>query len=270
MRKSAFTLIELLVVIVIIGLLTSLATASYLKAQSRSRDSARKSGINTLSIGVETYYTQKHSFPGEASSNTGTYSTASFNEAGCKAVTSFTSGGYSVWYAYGPDATHCQLSGEVTPSDQPSASYQPVSTWIPGMGQYVNPFPKEPHFKNSTGGQTAIPTSGFANPVSDYLDSSDTTATNAASQSTNQTSTFIYRNLLGTGYAAYARLENTDDADFCGSPASSFQTTSGSCVSGTLSLSNNTPGGSLPTMVPSLSTITNNPTNPISVYIVRK
>ena len=53
---KGFTLIELMVVIVIIGLLSSLATTSYLRAQTSARDNTRKTDISALSAAIETYY----------------------------------------------------------------------------------------------------------------------------------------------------------------------------------------------------------------------
>lgn len=261
MRKAAFTLIELLVVIVIIGLLSSIATASYLKAQSRSRDSARKSGINSIVTALEAYYSQKHSFPGDASGLTLTQSTT---ELGCKGnTTAFTDTnmGYSTPYEYGPDAS-CSLAADPT-------AYQPAGTWIPGMGVYLSTFPKDPRFRNSTGGQTAIDST---QPTLDFLDSKDINPIDANSQASNKTFTFFYRNLLGTNYATYARLENIDDTDFCGSPTSNFLPVSGlPTCNDNLQLANNL-AGSPSSLLDPLSSIINPvaSTNPISVYIIRK
>lgn len=53
--KHGFTLIELLVVISIIGILASLALASYSGTQKQARDNQRKSDLNQYRIALENY-----------------------------------------------------------------------------------------------------------------------------------------------------------------------------------------------------------------------
>lgn len=279
MRKAAFTLIELLVVIVIIGLLTSIATSSYLKAQSRSRDSARKSGINTIATGVEAYYSQKHTYPGEPSANTGSYAGNTATEVGCKGDRTFPASntGYSLFYSYGPDANDGTHGTCTAQGDASGQAYIPSGTWIPFMGPYLSPFPADPHYRNSNNGQTSIVST---EPTADYLDSTlnTTTPPSAFDQAFNHTFTYIYRNLLNTGYATYARLENVDDTSFCGSSNSSFIPDSTSTpppmptCNSNLILANNTKNGSLPYLDTVFSSIPNpiGNSNPISVYILRK
>ncbi|MGB9911057.1 MAG: type II secretion system protein [Microgenomates group bacterium] len=55
LTKKGFTLIELLVVISIIGILASLALASYSSAQKQARDAQRKSDLNQYRIALENY-----------------------------------------------------------------------------------------------------------------------------------------------------------------------------------------------------------------------
>ena len=54
-QKFGFTLIELLVVISIIGILASLALASYTGAQKQTRDTQRKSDLNQYRNALENY-----------------------------------------------------------------------------------------------------------------------------------------------------------------------------------------------------------------------
>lgn len=53
--KKAFTLIEILIVISIIGILTSLATVSYVVSQKQVRDMQRKSDLNQYRTALENY-----------------------------------------------------------------------------------------------------------------------------------------------------------------------------------------------------------------------
>ena len=51
--KKGFTLIELLVVIAIIGILATLAIASYSSAQNKARDGKRKNALNAITKALE-------------------------------------------------------------------------------------------------------------------------------------------------------------------------------------------------------------------------
>jgi len=68
-KTRGFTLIELLVVISIIGILASLALASYSGAQKQARDTERRSDINQYRNGLESY----------ASVNNGLYPSGTLN-----------------------------------------------------------------------------------------------------------------------------------------------------------------------------------------------
>src|SRR3990167_7904538 len=54
--KRAFTLIELLVVIAIIGILVTIASAAYGKAQQKARDRTRVEDLNALKAALLLYY----------------------------------------------------------------------------------------------------------------------------------------------------------------------------------------------------------------------
>lgn len=54
--KKGFTLIELLVVISIIGILVSVAIASYSGAQIKARDARRRSDMTAIQATMEQYY----------------------------------------------------------------------------------------------------------------------------------------------------------------------------------------------------------------------
>lgn len=55
-KKRGFTLIELLVVIAIIGILATIILVSYNNMQAKSRDSKRKSDLQTMASAMEIYY----------------------------------------------------------------------------------------------------------------------------------------------------------------------------------------------------------------------
>ena len=62
-RKNGFTLVELLVVISIIAILTVITLGGFSESQKRSRDSARKANLKSLSDAVGLYYADTGSFP---------------------------------------------------------------------------------------------------------------------------------------------------------------------------------------------------------------
>jgi len=65
----AFTLVELLIVISILGVLASIALVSFVSAQQRGRDAARKSDLKQVFSALELYYSDYEKYPG--ASNTG-------------------------------------------------------------------------------------------------------------------------------------------------------------------------------------------------------
>lgn len=62
-KKKGFTLIELLVVISIIGILTIVSASSFRNAQVKSRDSQRKTDLDSISKALMMYYNDTGSFP---------------------------------------------------------------------------------------------------------------------------------------------------------------------------------------------------------------
>ncbi len=61
--KKAFTLIELLIVISIIAILVSIATASYITAQKKGRDSKRRQDLKDIQNAFEQYYAEYQAYP---------------------------------------------------------------------------------------------------------------------------------------------------------------------------------------------------------------
>ena len=63
MMKQGFTLIELLVVISIIGILLGLSIFGLQGARESSRDAKRKSDLELMRAGLETYRADCHAYP---------------------------------------------------------------------------------------------------------------------------------------------------------------------------------------------------------------
>jgi prepilin-type N-terminal cleavage/methylation domain-containing protein len=205
--RQGFTLIELLVVIVIIGLLTSLATTSYLTAQRNSRDNARKVRLNTVANGVETYYRVNQKFPGQLGKGVAPSAGYASAVSGCEQYDASTDG---FVYAYYPtdiagvgaqQACNLRNTGAVI-TDATNGytldptTFKPFPSWVPGLGDYVNPMPIETRYKDSAGTDT-----GVYDLSNDPLNSVN-----------NVERTYVYRKLLG-GYMLYTTLENSSDRD---------------------------------------------------------
>jgi prepilin-type N-terminal cleavage/methylation domain-containing protein len=217
-RKSGFTIIELLVAVIIIGLLTSAAVTNYLTAQRNARDNARKASVNGLANAIEVYYAAKHSFPGFISANKGDDGESALGDSynntygnSCQSLDM--QHGKTYVYSYVPrptsafDLPFCNDTTQYPPNVytvkgallyDPS-KYSPPPTWIPGIGEFMNPMPVEKKFLYRDG---STPTTNQHPVIGD-----DLTALNSTDLGTNQTRTFQYRKLKG-GYAVYARLEN--------------------------------------------------------------
>ena len=217
-KAQAFTIIELLVVIVIIGLLTSVATASYIAAQKNARDTARKSSVNSIAAALESYYAVSHRFPGDALSQANQTYPSDFPSA-CENVTNLNLGGHasgiSPYYFYSPlisSADRCDGSKNLsTGGSDADFSAGSTNTWLPGLSTFLSPVPIESKFTNANGDNIPDPTlpKKYAD-VCDFLDSTSvrqdlSSHDNACFQNINQTRTLIYRNLLNH-YAVYARL----------------------------------------------------------------
>ena len=65
-RDKGFTLIELLVVIIIIGVLAAIAIPIFLGQRKKGVDASLKSDVKTLATQIETYYTDKLTYPAAA------------------------------------------------------------------------------------------------------------------------------------------------------------------------------------------------------------
>jgi prepilin-type N-terminal cleavage/methylation domain-containing protein len=66
-KKNAFTLVELLIVIAIIGIITIIASSSFVSAQKKSRDASRKASLKSLSDALNMYYSDFGLFPSSSS-----------------------------------------------------------------------------------------------------------------------------------------------------------------------------------------------------------
>jgi len=219
MQKKAFTIIELLVVIVMIGLLTSAAAASYITSQRHARDSSRKTTVNNIATAVESYYSQHHSFPGKAmlKQPASTPTTPPVASADCESWTGFNEGGISYdgfVYMYNASedpakgGTYCSSRAANNAVDVTGQKvfdptlYTPAGSWIPGLGDYLSPFPVERNFLDANGG-----TSGVA---LDFLCKNAFAPCDGGNA--DQSRTIVYRPLMN-GYLIYARLESSNDSN---------------------------------------------------------
>lgn len=72
-RSNGFTLLELLTVIAIIGILITVATASYSFAQKKARDSRRQGDLKAIQNALELYYSENSSSYPTSSGSLSTY-----------------------------------------------------------------------------------------------------------------------------------------------------------------------------------------------------
>jgi prepilin-type N-terminal cleavage/methylation domain-containing protein len=135
MRTRGFTLIELLVSLVIIGLLTTAATASFLSAQRNSRDDARKTSVQAIANSLEAYKLVNQIYPGKTDAS---------DTTNCAANST---------YYYNANTATC------TPAAGASATlFTPAPSWIPDLGRYLNPPPLEVRYTGSDGATTTAGT----------------------------------------------------------------------------------------------------------------
>ena len=66
--NKGFTLVELLIVIVILGVLASLISGSFIISLKKGRDAKRKADLETIQKGLEMYYEDNLSYPGTITS----------------------------------------------------------------------------------------------------------------------------------------------------------------------------------------------------------
>lgn len=167
MQQRGFTLIELLITVAIIGLLTAVATTSFVNAQRGARDDARKTSVHAIANAVEAYKLVSQVYPGEITAADG--GNCAIQET----------------YYYNPNLS--------CPDD---AAFKPTPTWVPGLGKYLNPTPKESRYVDNSGGTTG---------TGSFDGGSGSGNTGAP---TNATRTFSYKR-TSTGYYVHAVLERT-------------------------------------------------------------
>jgi prepilin-type N-terminal cleavage/methylation domain-containing protein len=167
MQKRGFTLIELLVTIVIIGLLTTVATTSFLTAQRNARDGARRTSLTAIGSAVEAYKLVESRYPGVVTPN-----------ASDPALT--TKCAINETYYFSPSA-NC-----------PTPSFDPKPNWIPGLGKYLTPTPIEKRYLGTDGLESSL--GSFSIGASD------------AGTPSLATRTYSYKR-TATGYSAYVRIE---------------------------------------------------------------
>jgi len=81
-KQGGFTLIELLVVVAIIGIISSIAYASYQKSELKSRRADAKSALANLSQTLERCYSQNFKYKGCTTLDSGTISVPSTSQRG--------------------------------------------------------------------------------------------------------------------------------------------------------------------------------------------
>lgn len=207
-HQKGFTLIELLVVVVIIGLLTTVATTNYMTSQAKARDGARKTQVNSIASAIETFYAVKKKFPGKGPVTDRSIYNSDYlaSSKGCEDIIdsdvnipTVPTQKFYIEYSYKPlaDARKCNKiisSSSLFTPDQ----YSPSPTWIPEMGDYLSPAPVDKQYLSSAGNQGVNSDS--------YISMLD------GKNGSNKTRTYAYMK-LESGYAIYTKLETQGDKD---------------------------------------------------------
>ena len=68
-KSKGFTIVELLIVIVVIGILATLVIVTFTGIKEKARDSKRKNDINAIAAALETYNSDKNTYPTRAHLN---------------------------------------------------------------------------------------------------------------------------------------------------------------------------------------------------------
>lgn len=63
MKQKGFTLIELMVVMVLLAILVTIGTGSFMSSQKKSRDAKRKADIRQVALSLEAYYNDIGRYP---------------------------------------------------------------------------------------------------------------------------------------------------------------------------------------------------------------
>lgn len=182
MKTRAFTLIELLVTILIIALLATIATTSFVNAQRNARDDARKTSVASIANALEAFRLVRGNYPGLEAPQTAERCTANRT------------------YYYHPNSSCHELTGPtlegVAGNGATTTTFNPDPTWIPGMGSYLSPAPTEVRYVGADSNPTGL---GAFNEA----DGSPTGENNA-------TRTLSYKR-TATGYFVFAKLERNSE-----------------------------------------------------------
>lgn len=65
MKQNGFTLIELLIVVAIIAILAAIAIPNFMTAQTRSKVARAEKEMQTITVGLESYYVDNNEYPPE-------------------------------------------------------------------------------------------------------------------------------------------------------------------------------------------------------------
>lgn len=183
-RARAFSLIELLVVIIIIGVLTTIASISFNKVQQNTRDNARKTAANSIATALEAYRALNQSYPGSDTPD------ALYPNLVGKCINDNT-------YYYNPN-TDCSAEDKNpyrSPSTHANTAFLPSPGWIPGLGKFLVPIPTEPRYLGAVNSDPTAP-AAFAN--------------TGSPAGTTRTLSYRKSSVVTIAYYVYAGLENNN------------------------------------------------------------